>query len=546
MLTNYYTLSYVVSSLDSRITGLTVEATFSQERDHLVFSFGRTTPALVVSCAAAENALYLHPAFSRSKRNSADVLKDIWGKRVKSVLMHPSDRVVTLELDAAARVDIQLFGAKANVLLVDVEGVIVDAFKRARELVGSKVESRTNKLFYDTTLLDASLIGDPSASIVSALKKLYPTLGTTLVKEVLHRSQVPSTRGVSEIDQEILGRIKRALRQVMIELASPDPRVYIQDGGKVETPVAFSIVQLDHLEHATDKRFDDVHEAIRFYISRERATSAVSQKKNAMLTKLRLQRDRALRSMRAAESDLQGSTRAEEYESFGSLLMTNLGAVERGAKKARLDNADIPLEPHLSPVQNAQRYFEKAKKSRAARQDASDRLKELRASATLAGALVESFVEAQTKEEIQEFVAQHESELEGFGIGKKAEERAQLPFRTFVVDGGFQVWAGKSSANNDLLTMKHAAPNDLWFHARGSSGSHVVLKVRSGKGEPGKRAKEQAAGIAAYYSRMKNAKMVPVAMTERKYVRKPKGAPAGTVVIEREKVIFAEPALPKP
>ena len=65
------------------------------------------------------------------------------------------------------------------------------------------------------------------------------------------------------------------------------------------------------------------------------------------------------------------------------------------------------------------------------------------------------------------------------------------------------------------------------------------------KGEPGKKAKEQAASIAAYYSKMKTAKMVPVAMTEKKYVRKPKGAPAGTVMLEREKVIFAEPRLPE-
>jgi predicted ribosome quality control (RQC) complex YloA/Tae2 family protein len=72
-----------------------------------------------------------------------------------------------------------------------------------------------------------------------------------------------------------------------------------------------------------------------------------------------------------------------------------------------------------------------------------------------------------------------------------------------------------------------------------------VLKVNTGKGEPSKKAKEQAASIAAYYSKMKNAKMVPVAMTEKKYVRKPKGAAPGSVMIEREKVVFVEPMLPE-
>ena len=72
----------------------------------------------------------------------------------------------------------------------------------------------------------------------------------------------------------------------------------------------------------------------------------------------------------------------------------------------------------------------------------------------------------------------------------------------------------------------------------------MLLRLASGKGEPGKKAKEQAAAIAAYYSKMRNASLVPVAMTEKKYVRKPKGAPAGTVVLERERVLFVTPSLP--
>jgi predicted ribosome quality control (RQC) complex YloA/Tae2 family protein len=126
-----------------------------------------------------------------------------------------------------------------------------------------------------------------------------------------------------------------------------------------------------------------------------------------------------------------------------------------------------------------------------------------------------------------------------------AERRKNCRFRVFTVDGGFEVWAGKNSANNDLLTLRYAKPDDLWFHARGGSGSHVVLKAHSGKGEPGKRAREQAAGIAAYYSKMKTSGTVAVAMTEKAFVRKPRGSAPGTVVIEREKVIFAQPALPR-
>jgi len=93
--------------------------------------------------------------------------------------------------------------------------------------------------------------------------------------------------------------------------------------------------------------------------------------------------------------------------------------------------------------------------------------------------------------------------------------------------------------------MKYAKQNDLWFHARGAGGSHVILRRGTGKGEPGKEAIEQTASIAAYYSQARASKIVPVVMTERKYVRKRKGAPDGEVLVEREKLLFVKPKLPE-
>ncbi len=120
-----------------------------------------------------------------------------------------------------------------------------------------------------------------------------------------------------------------------------------------------------------------------------------------------------------------------------------------------------------------------------------------------------------------------------------------IPFRRFLLDSGFEVWAGKSSENNDLLSTKYCAENDLWFHARGSSGSHVVLKENLELGEFTKKEIEQAAQIAAYYSKQRSASRVPIAYTFAKFVEKPRGVPSGTVYIKHEKIINVKPALPK-
>ena len=89
-----------------------------------------------------------------------------------------------------------------------------------------------------------------------------------------------------------------------------------------------------------------------------------------------------------------------------------------------------------------------------------------------------------------------------------------------------------------------ARPEDLWFHARGVSGSHVVLRRGGRKDAPGKRVIEQAAAIAAYFSKARTSRMAPVAYTEKRHVRKPRKAEPGLALMTREKVVMVEPRLP--
>jgi predicted ribosome quality control (RQC) complex YloA/Tae2 family protein len=204
----------------------------------------------------------------------------------------------------------------------------------------------------------------------------------------------------------------------------------------------------------------------------------------------------------------------------------------------------IQLDPSLTPVANAERYFERAKKAKIAARESEERVRSLDRRLAALCALDIELAEISSNEGLKEFIRSNKEGLDRLGFMTAKEKENLPPFRIFNVEGGFQVLAGKSSENNDMLTMKYAKPNDLWFHCRGSSGSHVVLKVNSAPGEPSKSAIHQAASIAAYYSKMKNASSVPVVVTEKKFVHKPKGAPAGTVTLDREKVLFVEPKLP--
>ncbi len=120
----------------------------------------------------------------------------------------------------------------------------------------------------------------------------------------------------------------------------------------------------------------------------------------------------------------------------------------------------------------------------------------------------------------------------------------QPDYWSYALEGGFEAWAGKTDADNDLLSLKIARPNELWFHVRGQPGSHVILRHPDGA-RPDNAVIKQAASVAAWHSKERNAGVVPVCYTEAKHVGKPRGARPGSVSIKREKIVKVRPELPR-
>ena len=545
MLSNYYTLRYIVSTLDSRLRGKRIKEVFSQRRDELAVAFEDSGEHLVIPCHRDASTLYLDDRLSRARRNTADLLGEVPGAVVTGVAAAGSDRIAFITLEAGLRLAILCFGVKSNVCVLAPSGEILSAFKSGPKLRGTRLEIPQGEMVFDVLAFREAASAPGSATAGPFIRRAFPVLGGTLAQEVLLRAGIGPSRAVSGMDGAALVAVEGALRSVIADLGMPEPRIYAERDG---TPVLFSIIPLRQAEALSERTYDDVHRAVREFIVRRDASAGALQERNALLGALRSRIEKARRTAQALYADARGGGRASEYERFAGALMTHPGASPKGARSVTLESEGemltIPLEPSLSPMQNSQKYYGKAKRARAAERASWSRRTQFDRFIDRGSALLDAAGRCVTREDVRAFMTAHSSELEEFGIGTKSAAHKELPFRIFVVEGGFEVWAGKSSANNDLLTLRYAKPDDLWFHARGASGSHVILKAGSGKGEPGRKAREQAAGIAAYYSKMKNSGMVPIAMTQKRYVRKPKGAPPGTVVIEREKVIFARPALP--
>lgn len=557
MLVNYFTLFHSARLLNERYARTVIAEVYSQEKNTLsVVLYAPEPHTITIRCGPRENSLLARSGTSRTQHNTVDLFPALIDRHIESVHMLASDRAVIISLSGGLRLCCEMYASAANVILCDADGNISDAFLNKKETVGLRRSYplqpepvTVNAIVPPHDLLVQSLLSlsaelpDPRR----ALKKAAPKLGSVLADEILFRCGITAA-SFTENDARRMADEAHALVRELLALERVTPSIYFDE----RSPVSMTLIPLQHLAPFRREQFDDLFTGIARFISFGRSESSTLQQKKTVVTWLQKESEKAERTIRAVETELKESSRAEKYQQYGTALMANLSVLTKGDTTAELPdplNPDsilqIPLEKNLTPQKNAERFFEKAKKARSGREESKERLLVLERRTSLLSMLLEKSIHITDGISLKNFIQSYGSMLKELGYMTEQEQEDLPPFKIFTVDGGFTVYAGKNSANNDLLTFRYSKPNDLWFHARGSSGSHVVLKLGSASGEPSKKAVEQAASIAAYYSKMKNAKHVPVAMTERKYIHKPKGAPAGTVALDKEKVIFVQPLLPE-
>lgn len=293
------------------------------------------------------------------------------------------------------------------------------------------------------------------------------------------------------------------------------------------------------------------------------------QQETALGDRLQRQLERRLgaaaRLVANLDADLARAAGGEAQRRDAETLASYLHLVPRGADEVTCPDPHggpdrtIALDPAASAAVNLERLFRLARKAERGRQVIAERLAEARAvhadlsaveselAALLAGLTPGDTVDQALARlsALQAFAARHPQLLRTARTqrpGRAAEEPAR-PFRRFRIGGRWEVWVGRSSRENDELTHRASSPRDLWLHAQGVEGSHVILRT-GGRPEAVPRAVlERAAALAAAYSKARHSSLVPVLWTERRYVRRPRRSAPGTAVCLRAESVMVEPGI---
>jgi len=261
------------------------------------------------------------------------------------------------------------------------------------------------------------------------------------------------------------------------------------------------------------------------------------------------------------DRDLLNADQGDSHRHKAEALAANLHNLTQGAAEVVLTNLTdgtpltIALDPALTPAANMEAWFRRARKAvkglaiiRERRDATASEQERLEAVGTDLDTIEQRDSDpAVWLAELQEWRASH-AELfprsETRPRQRAAEEPAR-PFRRYLIDGSWEVWVGRSSRENDELTHRAAHQRDIWLHAQGVTGSHVILRTGGHPERVPRAILEKAAALAALNSKARNSGIVPVIHTEKRYVRKPRKAAAGTAVCLRDQSLFVEPGIMK-
>jgi len=548
MIRNYFSLYELVREMSERFTDGYLFECFSQEKDELrvsLFTKSKEGFTIVGRTSETRLALYYTEEVARRRRNTATLMTEANERQIKHIRISDFDRIIYFELEGDLQLVFQLFSANTNFLLVK-NGIILEAFKKNDEHVGKPfAETATTPIIQtieryvqQEALFEETFSGLSEKELQKKLPQVLIGFDATLSREALFRAK--------EISANVtLKALHHAVSEIFYELISPEPKVYKGKSDKGETAYWFSIIEERHRAFESVEAFESVNEAMKFYSFKLHQLEHFGKELKTLRTQLERLIEKTTAQLHALEAQAE-KNRAEEYEQCGQLLMANLHRLEKGMNEITVENffdgssTVIALDSKKSPYQNAEMYFEKARKSRASAEVAKQRMKNAQENLTIQQRLLAELLEIKEQKTFERWRKANLAVLQKFLLVSKEEAEKQTLFRRFQLSPNVELWVGKNAKNNDVLTFKYARPNDLWLHARGVSGSHCILKSSK---PPTKDELERAASIAAYYSSARSSELAPVICTPKKYVRKPKGAEVGAVIVEREEVLLVKPEL---
>ncbi len=534
---------YKISEPDQNELILTIKGNSSQYR--LLISADASLPLMYLT---SENK----PAPLTAPNFCMLLRKHLSNAKIISVTQPGLERIIRIELEhldemgdlCRKNLVVELMGKHSNIIFTDAEDNIIDSIKHVSHNVSSVREVLPGRKYFIPHTQDkqdpfgvdagsfAATIAGAHEPAGKAIYMNYTGFSPILATEVCYRAGVDADASTSSLSESEVAALYDAFAALVADVREGRfaPEI-IYDGS---APLEYAAVPLTLYHDKTVKPYNSISSLIEdFY--REKSVVVRIRQKSADLRKIvTTALERNVKKLDLQKKQFEDTEKKDKFRIYGELINTYGYTVPEGAKSFEALNyytnetITIPLDPDMTALENGKKYFEKySKLKRTAEsltgiiEEMSDEVAQLESILTSLDIAVDEADLAEIKEELTQ------SGYIRFKAGTKKQKITSKPFH-FVSSDGFDIYVGRNNLQNDRLTFEFANGGDWWFHAKKMPGSHVIVKTE-GREVPD-RTFEEAARLAAHFSKGRGTDRVEIDYLLRKNVKKPAKAKPGFVV----------------
>lgn len=566
------TIAAVTKECRDLLTGSRIYKIAQPETDELQLTLKTRNGQyyLLLSASASLPLIYLTGKTKQSPLTAPNfcmlLRKHIQNGRITDITQPGLERIMQIHIEhlnelgdlCRKKLIVEVMGKHSNIIFCDEEDRIIDSIKHISGMVSSvrevlpgkpyfipKTENKEDPVvFMESSMSDtekkqaftALVFGRPTP-LYKAVYTSFTGLSPLLAQELCYRSLLDPDRSALSYVQEETGstapgqlfdQFVLLMRQVIAGEFAP---AIVYEG---KAPAEFAAVALRMYGASASRSFSSISALLETYYAERNAQARIRQRSADLRRIVQTLLERTVKKYDLQLQQIKDTEKREKYRIYGELLHTYGYSAEPGAKFLDALNyytdetVRIPLDPTLTASENAKKYFDRYGKMKRTWETLSELTVEVKQEIDHLESIAASLDIAEQESDL----TQIKDELIAAGYirrkgGARKEKITSRPFH-YISSDGFHMYVGKNNLQNDELTFKFAAGNDWWFHAKKQPGSHVI--VRTNGEELPDSTFEEAARLAAYYSRGRGQEKVEIDYVEKKHVKKPNGAKPGFVV----------------